>query len=518
MSLENYNYDGTPDGDYLRELVDAAPSLSFLIQLVCKGYIFRGFRVAAKLGSDKTGMSLAVSEVDMTVDPAHVPWDEFHTSLLLSIFHNRATNKHNAATLCRNHTDEKFRLLTKLHRAYPLSIADASSQKKQTWRSIVDGLAADFIKELEHKIVRGGGDLLQLIEEVLAGDEWKPVDNEHAKTIYYISGSVLNMANNRSENKKEEFASIFGLLKDTASSTREEAKEASLPYQRVQSAEAVGLFYPTAEFYNQMLKLESVFHNILKDKNVALFGPGIIEDIVFLLSKQDLGFAQFMPGAEDDAVEAVFKRLVDSYGNLRGKDFARKRNAKDGDGSKETTRATLGTIEYLNKLKKEKREKEQINGETSKANEPPTKSDKSIRDGNKTSGDPTTAEASATKNSTIETIASETTTQWNVWCNMKVPQLKATINELNKDKLADRIKVSGTKIELLMRLGVSEEYAEKNGKCKRKKGYTKKVTKSKKSSSNKKQKKSDCAANTETEVEDTEIPVEILEQMYGVHE
>ena len=45
--------------------------------------------------------------------------------------------------------------------------------------------------------------------------------------------------------------------------------------------------------------------------------------------------------------------ILDSHGNLRGKDFAHKRNAKDGDSSKETTQSTLGTIEYLNKLKKE---------------------------------------------------------------------------------------------------------------------------------------------------------------------
>ena len=136
----------------------------------------------------------------------------------------------------------------------------------------------------------------------------KPVDDEHAKIIYYICGSVLNMAHNRSENKKEDYGSMFELLKDTVSTTKEEAKKASLPYQQVQSAEAVGLFYPTAEFYTKMLKLESVFHNILKDKNVALFGTGLVEEI----EKQYLVFSEFMPHVEEDAVEAVFKCVVDS--------------------------------------------------------------------------------------------------------------------------------------------------------------------------------------------------------------
>ena len=60
----------------------------------------------------------------------------------------------------------------------------------------------------------------------------------------------------------------------------------------------------------------------------------------------------------EDEVLGVFQRVIEYYGNLRGKDFARKKNARVGASHTETTRATLGTIDYLNNLKKKKREKE----------------------------------------------------------------------------------------------------------------------------------------------------------------
>ena len=42
-------------------------------------------------------------------------------------------------------------------------------------------------------------------------------------------------------------------------------------------------------------------------------------------------------------------------GNIPGKDYARKRNVRHGASITETTRATLGTIDYLNKVKREAR-------------------------------------------------------------------------------------------------------------------------------------------------------------------
>ena len=66
-----------------------------------------------------------------------------------------------------------------------------------------------------------------------------------------------------------------------------------------------------------------------------------------------------MPGANDADIEFIQRIIIDSYGNLRGKDFARKRNLWHGVSQTETTRATLGTIDYLNKLKMEKRKEEE---------------------------------------------------------------------------------------------------------------------------------------------------------------
>lgn len=125
--------------------------------------------------------------------------------------------------------------------------------------------------------------MLQDIEVVLE-KEWKSIDGEHAKTIYYyITGTVLRMVEKQSNNEKEELASVFRDLKSNASTTRDKAKQQFLPYQRVQSVEAVSLSCPTSEFYQVMLKIESVFHNMWKDDNVALFGLSIVGDTVLFV-------------------------------------------------------------------------------------------------------------------------------------------------------------------------------------------------------------------------------------------
>ena len=51
----------------------------------------------------------------------------------------------------------------------------------------------------------------------------------------------------------------------------------------------------------------------------------------------------------------MHRAIVSCYGNIRGKDFARKQNIRHGSSQTETTRTTLGTIDYLNKVKREAR-------------------------------------------------------------------------------------------------------------------------------------------------------------------
>lgn len=450
------DFDGFDEGQYMLDLVECAPDIDTLLERVKQGMIYRGFVASTKYN---TGVSLKEAEVKMMVDPTHVPWDAFHTGLLHSIFDNRASNKTNAATCTRSHSDEKMRLMQELHEAYPSSLSNLTDHRKQTWRSGVDALAVDFIREFENIVVKGGGDILKEIEKVL-GKKWEPTDDEHARTIYYVCGAVLRMAENTSNDKTEEYASTYAALKSNASTTKEAAREAGLPYERVDDTEAVSLIYPTKAFYQVMLKIESVFHNILGEDNVLLFGVGIVGDIVHMLCKMDVGFAQLLPDAEEGAITAVYQRVLDMYGNTRGKDFACKRNAKHGASKTETTRATLGTIEQLNHLKKAKRAKEakqkkeaEVETTTAAAKKKKKKSKSATEQSNGKSSDDVSKQSEAVssgekKKSKKKQSNGKSDGKAQVddeFSDMKVQDLKV---ELGKRRLA----VSGRKADLLGRL------------------------------------------------------------------
>ena len=102
------DFDGNPEGQYLMDLIELAPSTSSVLSQMSQEIPFRAFLTAAEIGSKKSGISLTANEVNMMLDPDHVQWDSFHTSLLQSIFDNRATNKTNASIRTRIHTDNKF--------------------------------------------------------------------------------------------------------------------------------------------------------------------------------------------------------------------------------------------------------------------------------------------------------------------------------------------------------------------------------------------------------------------------
>ena len=89
-----------------------------------------------------------------------------------------------------------------------------------------------------------------------------------------------------------------------------------------------------------------------------LFGVLIIGNIADILGKVHLGLDQFLDGYSREDVEMVQQTIISTYGNLRGKDYARKRNLRCRASITETTRATRGTIDYLNRAKREDRDKQ----------------------------------------------------------------------------------------------------------------------------------------------------------------
>ena len=189
--------------------------------------------------------------------------------------------------------------------------------------------------------------------------DWSPEAGEHEETVYYIAGYVLRSVHNRAEDKREPLRESFALLERQASVEKEEAKAAVLPIGRVMRAEFLSLYYASKPFYQFVMTVEAVFHHLMTEENVYLFGVLMLDSVVHFLGKIDLGLGQFLPGVDDADVVMVQQAIIDSYGNLRGKDFARKHNLRHGVSQTETTRATLGTIDYLNELKRKKRLKEE---------------------------------------------------------------------------------------------------------------------------------------------------------------
>ena len=112
-------------------------------------------------------------------------------------------------------------------------------------------------------------------------------------------------------------------MKKAATLSKQAAKSNNLPSARVEAKEKVALTYANNAFYNMLLKIESVYHNLLREKNVALFGVGIVGDIGFALEtfRDALGFDDMMPSSVDEETRAdIFRALVSSYSNLRGRD------------------------------------------------------------------------------------------------------------------------------------------------------------------------------------------------------
>ena len=57
-----------------------------------------------------------------------------------------------------------------------------------------------------------------------------------------------------------------------ASATKEEARAQNLPTALTEGKEIVSLTYVNEQFYNVMVKAESVFHQLLSDECIARYG------------------------------------------------------------------------------------------------------------------------------------------------------------------------------------------------------------------------------------------------------
>ena len=62
-------------------------------------------------------------------------------------------------------------------------------------------------------------------------------------------------------------------------------------------------------------KIESVFHNLISEGNIALYSSIIVADITQALSRENLGVDKFLTKPHDsDAILEVARRIIWSYG------------------------------------------------------------------------------------------------------------------------------------------------------------------------------------------------------------
>ncbi len=289
---------------------------------------------------------LSDDEIQSLFDSRVVDWHDFHSRYLESISSRRAklTSKKAAVERSHDQVDDLFSLINELKCAHPENIENASKHKKIEWQSKINVLALHYQQMVNLDLHHGGvADLPTKVRDILRRP-WKPKDDEHHQTIYYVAGAVMKMIDNLEQNSKNVYTQALKDIKNNSSTTKLDARKESLPSAKVEEKEVYGLCYPNKMFYDFVTKVESVFDTLLSEGNVAYYGMDIISDITHALSKEDLGIEQFYSRPYDESLKAeILRRIIRSYGRLRGKDFVRKCNAKVGVKYHETTRSALGT-------------------------------------------------------------------------------------------------------------------------------------------------------------------------------
>ena len=286
---------------------------------------------------------LSHHEINSLLDPNVVDWYDFHTSYLVSISNRRATSKTGASDKSHAQIDDLFSLSDQLQKDHPEFIVNSSSHKKNKWQSHVAVLVMMYQQIVNNNICRGAADLPTRVRDILR-QPWKPSDKTHEETIYYVAGAVANMIQNLAKTSKEVYAVALHDIQKNAITTKADARAALLPSGKVETKEMYHLCYPNQAFYDFVNKIESVFDTLLSERNLAFYGAEIIADITHALSKESLGIEKFFSRSYDDSIKhEVLRRIIWSYGRLRGKDFVRKCNAKVGAKHHETHRSALGT-------------------------------------------------------------------------------------------------------------------------------------------------------------------------------
>eukprot|EP00956_Cyclotella_meneghiniana_P017334 scaffold28132_cov73-Cyclotella_meneghiniana.AAC.1 len=217
-------------------------------------------------------------------------------------------------------------------------------KKCESFSSAVSTIATLFVSKMENSADCIEDDISKRIDELLAVD-WKPKDDTHSESLYYISGAMLSCAQTKSKqnNVSDELAYALKELYQMHSIDVSEAEVSNLPIQRVKDREIHLLTYPSKKFYELICKYESVIEPLLEMKEIKKYGPGILNLAMNVLSKRNLGVGDLLSYTSNESDAFAVNQFCLSYLiKLRGKDWVRKVNAQVLSDT-ETLRASFGT-------------------------------------------------------------------------------------------------------------------------------------------------------------------------------
>ena len=87
--MEDYLDDELPE-EYFYDLVHTAPTLEVLLDNLRQGDVFQSYLLVSTMPkiNAMSIFPLSESECNMLINPAVVEWDEYHTSILESVYNS----------------------------------------------------------------------------------------------------------------------------------------------------------------------------------------------------------------------------------------------------------------------------------------------------------------------------------------------------------------------------------------------------------------------------------------------
>ncbi|EJK70768.1 hypothetical protein THAOC_07845 [Thalassiosira oceanica] len=330
---------------YFFDLVHRVSRVEELLLKLKDSTLYKCWRTAAK-AKIKTRL-LSIEELSMLLDTGVVDWDDLLMRYLESISNRQSFSETKAIEQSHCQIDDFEAMLVEFQKGnYPEGFDENTSvNKKNEWRSCLVTLAYELSRHVNLELSRGSaGSLPTRIREILARG-WDTEEQLHKETIYYIAGAVMRSIEKLKDVSKDVYVNALKDILLNAVTSKSNAQNAALPSAKVEEKEKFDLYYPNEKFYALVLKIESVFHQLLSTSNLAHYGTTLVADITHALSKGIMGDmdAFFSTSHSDDVKIEVTRRIIRSYGRLRGKDFVRKLAAREGVKHHETMRSALGT-------------------------------------------------------------------------------------------------------------------------------------------------------------------------------